>query len=64
MMIIVTNDTLLYPLKIFYVVGIISLSFKISFCKETPQMTFLSEHVAILGYLCLASTLPYSAVLY
>ena len=26
------------------------------FCKETPQIAFLSEHVAILGYLCLAST--------
>ena len=26
------------------------------FCKETPQIAFLPEHVAILGYLCLAST--------
>ena len=26
-------------------------------------MAFLTEHVAILGYLCLASTLPYSAML-
>ena len=37
-----------------------SLSFKSSFCKETPQMAFLSEHVAILGYLCLAEYIPYS----
>ena len=32
------------------------LFIKSSFCKETPQIAFLSEHVAILGYLCLAST--------
>ena len=36
---------------------------KSAFAKKTPQIAFLSEHVAILGYLCLASTLPYSAVL-
>ena len=60
MMIMVTNDTLLSPLKIILSSRDLFPLFEISFCKETPQIAFLSEHVAILGYLCLASTLPYS----
>ena len=60
MMIMVTIDTLLSPLKIILSSRDLFPLFEKQFCKETPQIVFLSEHVVILGYLCIASTLPYS----